>query len=137
MPAPPPGAPLVLIVDDNPDNRDVYATFLAYKGYRTETAADGLEGLLKAGLARPAVIVMDLAMPRLDGWEAMRLLRASPNTRDIPLICLSGFTALQDRQRALAAGADLFLAKPLVPEELLEALRTVLTAGEAARDAGA
>jgi CheY-like chemotaxis protein len=123
---PPPGAPLVLIVDDNEDNREVYGIFLTLNGYRVETAVDGLDGLLKAASLGPAAVLMDLAMPRLDGWEAIRLLKASFTTNGIPIICLTGYSGATDRQRAIDAGCDVFLTRPLVPDQLLKALARVL-----------
>jgi two-component system cell cycle response regulator DivK len=117
---------LVLVVDDNADNRDMCEQYLRFAGCRVETASDGNEGVVKAGALRPDAIVMDLGMPRLDGWEATRRLKADPATRDIPIIVVSAHAYRDDRVRATAAGADTYLVKPLSPQELLRAIRLML-----------
>ena len=79
--------PLVLVVDDTSDTRDMFAEYLDFKGYRAQTASDGREAVRRALRTHPSVIVMDLAMPILDGWEATRILHADPRTKDIPTSC--------------------------------------------------
>jgi CheY-like chemotaxis protein len=122
-------APLVLIADDNGDTRDMYALYLTTVGYNVETAADGREAVVKALTMRPDVIVMDLHMPGVDGWRAMREIRAHPKTATTPIVVLTGhdFKAYL-RASAVAEGAHSFLTKPCLPEELAREVRARLTA---------
>ena len=109
---------LVLIIDDAEDNRRMYRMILEHAGYRVEVANDADSGLACARELRPAVVVMDLAMPGLDGWEATRMLKSDPATSAIGVIALSAFHEPPSRQRARAAGADFFVATPCLPSEL-------------------
>ena len=118
--------PLILLVDDNSDNRDVYGQYLAFVGYRVELAAAGEEGLVKAAALQPDLIVMDMAMPYLDGWEATRRLKAAPATRHIPVVAVTGFTMPGAERKALEAGCAHFFSKPLLPEDLAGRLRILL-----------
>ena len=117
---------LVLLVDDYPDNRDIYVQFLTYSGLRVEEAENGHQALEKAFTLRPDVIVMDLSLPGLDGWEATRRLKGDPRTRDIPVIALTGHALAGHSKGALDAGCDAFITKPCLPERLLEEIRTIL-----------
>jgi len=119
-------APLVLVVDDYSDTRDMYAEFLDYAGMRAETAADGRQAVRCALRTHPAAIVMDLAMPVMDGWEATRILHADPRTRDIPIIVLTGTADPKLKEKAQDCGARMVLSKPCTPSALLEALRTLI-----------
>lgn len=119
-------APLVLVVDDYSDTRDMYAEYLDFAGMRAETAADGRQAVRRALRTHPAVIVMDLAMPILDGWEATRILHADPRTKDIPIIVLTGTADPQLKQKARECGARMVLSKPCTPAELLDVLRTLI-----------
>lgn len=119
-------APLVLVVDDYSDTRDMYAEFLDYAGMRAETASDGRQAVRRALRSHPAAIVMDLAMPILDGWEATRILHADPRTKDIPVIVLTGTADPNLKQKAKDCGARMVLSKPCTPSELLEVLRSVI-----------
>ncbi|PYQ54737.1 MAG: hypothetical protein DMF78_04645 [Acidobacteria bacterium] len=110
--------PVVLLVDDIEDCRDVYGQFLAHAGYRVVEAADGREALAKAISLRPDVIVMDLWMPHLDGWESIRRLKASPATADIPVLVLTGDAYAQARQEAVDAGCQAYLVKPCLPMDV-------------------
>jgi two-component system cell cycle response regulator DivK len=121
-------ATLVLLVDDYPDNRDIYVQFLTYAGLRVEEAENGHQALDKAFALRPDVIVMDLSLPGLDGWEATRRLKQDPRTRDIPVIALTGHALAGHSKVALDAGCDLFITKPCLPERLLDEIRAILTA---------
>ena len=105
----------VLVVDDNEDNRDMYATYIASTGSQVVTAPNGMEGLSLAKITRPDAIVLDLAMPRVDGWEVARTLRADPETRDVCIVVVTGDVTADARQRALKAGADSVLTKPCIP----------------------
>jgi two-component system, cell cycle response regulator DivK len=124
-----PGAStLVLLVDDYPDNRDIYVQFLTYSGLQVEEAENGHQALEKAFTLRPDVIVMDLSLPGLDGWEATRRLKRDPRTREIPVIALTGHALAGYSKGALDAGCDAFITKPCLPERLLEEIRAILAA---------
>ena len=110
---------LVLVVDDFEDSRAMYAEYLQYQGFRVAEASDGEEALARARELRPDVIVMDLSLPVMDGWEATRQLKASLDTRDVVIIALSGFAESTHASRALEAGCDEFLGKPCPPELLV------------------
>jgi CheY-like chemotaxis protein len=116
----------VLMVDDVEDNRDVFAQFFEFKGCRVQMAIDGDEAVAKAIAFQPDVVVMDLGMPRVDGWEATRRLKADPRTRRIPIVVVSAHAFRDAQDRAFAAGADLFLAKPIDPQDLLQEVHEVL-----------
>jgi two-component system cell cycle response regulator DivK len=122
-----PAAPaLVLLVDDDPDNRDIYVQFLTYSGLRVEEADNGHEALDKAFTLRPDVIVMDLSLPGLDGWEATRRLKQDPRTRDIPVIALTGHALAGHCTGAFDAGCDAFITKPCLPDRLLDEIRAII-----------
>jgi CheY-like chemotaxis protein len=116
--------PHVLIVDDDRDARMIYRTYLRHTGCRVRTAPDGAKAIDKAHRDPPDVIVMDLAMPRLDGWTASRWLKGSPATSHIPIIAVSA--APQAGEGARAAGCDGFLAKPCQPDLLWWEIRALL-----------
>ena len=118
--------PLVLIVDDNVDAREMYAIYLEHAGFRAAEAADGETAIAVARRDKPAVILMDATMPRLDGWEAARRLKGDPETKDIPLIMLTAHAFTEHRERAARVGADAFLAKPVLPDQLALEIRKVL-----------
>lgn len=120
--------PLVLIVDDNLDAREMYAIYLEHAGFRAQEAGDGETAIELARRDRPAVILMDATMPRLDGWEAARRLKADAATRNIPLIMLTAHAFAEHRERAANVGADAFLAKPVLPDVLAVEIRKVLSA---------
>jgi CheY-like chemotaxis protein len=113
----------VLIVDDVPDTREMYQAYFKFMGLRVITAEDGAAGIRMARDERPDVIVMDLAMPRMTGWEAIEVLRRDPKFTGIPIIALSGQA---DCDAALQSGADIYVSKPCMPERLLaEILRAL------------
>jgi two-component system cell cycle response regulator DivK len=118
--------PLVLVVDDFDDNRLLYATTIAEAGYPVEEASNGAEALAKIGAIRPAVIIMDLSMPVLDGWEATRRLKRDPRTADIVVIAVTGHTTNYGLHQAREAGADAVLIKPCLPQDLLGVIRTLV-----------
>ena len=124
---------LVLLVDDYPDNRDIYVQFLTYSGLRVEEAENGHQALDKAFELRPDVIVMDLSLPGLDGWEATRRLKQDPRTRDIPVIALTGHALTGSEHTAREAGCDRFLTKPCSPSVLGQEIRRVLPASPPAK----
>lgn len=123
--------PTVLLVEDDEDTRQMYAQWLELYGFRIRTARDGLEALAAAAAAVPDAIVMDLAMPRMDGFEATRRLKNNPATAAVPILVLTAFAAPGECERALKAGADDFLAKPCEPDALLLRLRQYLPSIEA------
>ncbi len=118
--------PLVLLVDDYPDNREAYALYLRYRGYRVEEAEDGHQALDQAFKTRPDLIVMDLSLPGLDGWQATRTLKNDPRTRSIPVIALTGHALEGQSESARAAGCDAFITKPCEPNVLEAAIRKIL-----------
>jgi CheY-like chemotaxis protein len=119
----------VLIVDDFEDNRAMYAEFLRYSGFEVIEASDGAQAIEQATAMTPDVIVMDLSLPVLDGWEATRRLKGDPRTRHIPVVALTGHALEGHSQGAREAGCDWFLAKPCLPETLLNTLNELLSGG--------
>jgi len=124
--APRPKSPLVLVVDDFPDNRDMYMQYLEFSGMRVAEAQNGHEALQQAFALLPNLIVMDLSLPGLDGWEATRRLKADARTRAIPVIALTGHALAGHSQGAIEAGCDAFIPKPCLPERLLEEIKKML-----------
>jgi CheY-like chemotaxis protein len=110
--------PLVLIVDDYAEGREVCAEYFAFRGYRVATAEDGLDALDKAHALRPDVIIMDLSLPRLDGWEASRRLKGDERTRHVPIVALTAHALASAREKAVAAGCDAVMTKPCPPRDL-------------------
>jgi CheY-like chemotaxis protein len=116
----------VLVVDDFADNRQMYAEYLAFVGYRVAEAENGQEAVDKAMEMRPDVIVMDLSLPGMDGWEATRRLKGDARTRHIPVIALTGHALAGHSKGALEAGCDAFVTKPCLPEDLVAHIRRAL-----------
>ena len=106
----------ILIVDDVEDNRDMYAVYLEHAGFHVEVAPDGEAGLQMAQNEPFDVVVMDLSMPRMDGWEATRRLKADERTRHIPILILTGHALKGAESEALAAGGEPYCMKPCLPE---------------------
>jgi len=113
----------VLLVDDVVDSRDMYALYFGHVGVKVTTANDGLAALAAARFERPDVIVLDLAMPGVTGWDVIRELKADPRTRTIPILVLSG---QRERESALRAGADAYREKPCMPDKLFGEMMRVL-----------
>jgi CheY-like chemotaxis protein len=120
------GQPLILVVDDFDDNRELYASTIAEAGYDVEQAKNGHEALEKIGTIRPAVIIMDLSMPVLDGWQATRAIKADPRTADIVVIAVTGHATNFGLQQAKDAGAEAVLTKPCLPADLLATIRALM-----------
>jgi CheY-like chemotaxis protein len=120
------GAPLLLLVDDFQDNREMYAEYFAHFGYRVIEAANGHEALAQAFEHGPDLVIMDLSLPGMDGWEATRRLKADARTRDTPVIALTGHALAGHSKGARDAGCDSFVAKPCLPEVLLAEVRKLL-----------
>src|SRR4051812_43163708 len=118
--------PLVLVVDDFQDNREMYAEYLAYCGFRVIEAKNGKEAIEQAFAQSPNVIIMDLSLPVMDGWEATRRLKADGRTRGIPVIALTGHAPQGHSKGALDAGCDAFGAKPCLPDQLVLEIKRML-----------
>lgn len=116
----------ILIVEDNELNRDVLSRRLAARGYEVLVAVDGPHGLALAKACQPDLILMDLGLPEIDGWECVRRLRAIPATRSVPVVALTAHAMTGDREKALEAGCDEFDTKPIDFERLLIKMRTLL-----------
>ena len=127
-PAPSSGqsAPLILVVDDNLDAREMYAMYLEYEGFRVLEAQNGHEAIEKTRTDQPSLVLMDASMPRLDGWDAVKILKSDPRTSAIPVLMLTGHAYDEHRVRAASVGADGFLPKPVLPDRLAREVRRVL-----------
>ena len=121
----------ILYVEDNEDNIYVVKSRFARAGFTVLVATDGEQGVAMAAAERPDLILMDLRLPVLDGWEATRRIKAQPETRHIPIIALTAHAMSGDREKALAAGCDDFDTKPVEMPRLLEKVRALLPKGEA------
>ena len=110
----------VLLVEDNEDNLVVYRTILEHVGFRVVEARDGEEGVNRAKEHLPDLILMDISIPKIDGWEATKRLKADGNTKEIPIIALTAHALEEDRQKALQAGCDGYLAKPVEPRRVVQ-----------------
>jgi CheY-like chemotaxis protein len=119
----------ILLVEDNELNRDMLSRRLARKGHEVSIAVDGREGLAKARDERPEIILMDISLPELDGWEATRLLRADVSTASIPVIALTAHAMESDRLHSLEAGCDDYDTKPVELQRLLDKIDALLARG--------
>ena len=128
--------PLVLIVDDYDDNREMYAAYLEFSGLRVAQAVNGREALSKTHDLMPDLIVMDLSLPGIDGWQATRAIKHDPKTRDILVLALTGHALEGAAQGAKDAGCDHFLTKPCLPEDLFQEIQRMLRAAPSARPKG-
>jgi CheY-like chemotaxis protein len=118
--------PFILIVDDVEDNREMYAEYLRFAGFEVVTAANGEEGLEQALAKPPDAVVLDLTMPRLDGWALAAALRGDARTQHTRIVVLSGHALTGTEEGALKAGAHSFLTKPCLPEDLAAEVRRLL-----------
>jgi two-component system cell cycle response regulator DivK len=118
--------PTVLLVDDFDDTRQMYGHYLRHFGYEPIEAATGEDALTLALARQPAVILMDLQLPGMDGWEITRRLKKDDRTRHIPVIALTAHALDRDRERTRLAGCDAFLSKPCSPDQLLKAIGRLL-----------
>jgi two-component system, cell cycle response regulator DivK len=118
--------PRVLLVDDYPDARDMYGEYLAYCGYDVIQASNGMEALQRAFEDQPDIILMDLSLPVMDGWEATRRLKADYRTASIPVVALTGHALAGIFEGAQKAGCDAFVTKPCLPEDLVKEIQRVL-----------
>lgn len=116
----------ILYIEDHPAQRDIMAQMLELSGYEVTVASDGLEGVDQARSSGPDLILMDLRMPRMDGFEAIRELRKDPNTADIPIIAISAWASAKHKERAVEAGANEHFTKPVDLPRLLETINRFL-----------
>ena len=120
----------ILLVEDNEPSRDALGRRLERRGFQVAVAVDGEAAVTQAHVATPDLILMDLGLPGIDGWEATRRLKSDPATRHIPIIVLSAHVMLADRNKSLAAGADDFDCKPVVFDQLLHKIERLLPPAE-------
>ncbi len=120
----------ILLVEDNEDNRDMLSRRLIRKGYEVLLASDGGEGVAQAALVRPDLILMDMSLPVLDGWEATRQIKAAAETSRVPVIALTAHAMSGDREKAVAAGCDDYDTKPVDLPRLLGKIEALLAKNE-------
>jgi CheY-like chemotaxis protein len=121
--------PRILLVEDNEINQDMLSRRLQRKGYEVVIASDGGQGITMAREVAPDLILMDMSLPVLDGWEATRRLKATPETSSIPVIALTAHAMSGDREKAIAAGCDEYDTKPIELPRLLAKIETLLEKG--------
>jgi len=126
MTADPKTSPLILVVEDYDDAREMYVEYLTFTGFRVESATNGIEAIEMTERLLPDLVLMDLALPKLDGWEATRRLKSNTATAHIPVIALTGHALAGHAERAREAGCDSFITKPCVPDELVAEIARVL-----------
>jgi CheY-like chemotaxis protein len=117
----------VLVVEDYQDAREMYAAYLSFSGYRVAEATNGVEAIEKAVELQPDIILMDLALPRMDGWEATRRLKLDERTRQIPIVALTGHALAGHAEGARLAGCDSFVTKPCLPDALVAEIQRMLS----------
>lgn len=122
--------PKILLVEDNEMNRDLLSRRLSRLGYEVVVAVDGPESLAKANDEKPDIILMDMSLPILNGWEATRLLKVDHATKHIPVIALTAHAMMSDCDEAMAAGCDDFDTKPIELPRLLQKISALLHAGD-------
>ena len=118
--------PKVLLIEDNEENRDALSRHLRRKGYEVLIAVDGRGGMDQAREGTPDLILMDMSLPVLDGWQATQQLKAAPETRGIPIIALTAHAMAGDREKALGAGCDDYDTKPIEFPRLLAKIEAAL-----------
>jgi two-component system cell cycle response regulator DivK len=119
-------SPLILVVDDYQDAREMYAEYLQFSGFRVAEARNGNEAVAQAFSLRPDLILMDLSLPGMDGWEATRVLKADERTKHIPVVALTGHALAGASEGARKAGCDSFVTKPCLPDDLVVEVRRML-----------
>ena len=121
-----PDAKTILLVEDNPHNRKIFSGMLTHHGFRVREAETGELALQMVKEELPDLILMDLSIPGIDGWECTRRLKADPNTKTVPIIALTAHAMRGDEDRARAAGCDGYLSKPISPKKVVEEVRAFL-----------
>ena len=121
-----PDRPRVLLVDDYPDAREMYTEYLEFSGFDVVQAGNGMEALQRAIDTVPDIILMDLSLPVMDGWEATRRLKADQRTTAIPVVALTGHALAGISEGAKKAGCEAFVTKPCLPEDLVREIRKIL-----------
>jgi len=116
----------ILLVEDNELNRDMLSRRLERRGFKIVLACNGRDGILTARSESPDLILMDLSLPEIDGWQATRLLKSAPDTEDIPILVLTAHALISDRERALRAGCDAFVCKPVDFDALLNKINSLV-----------
>lgn len=119
-------APVILLVEDNLDNRTIYRTILEVSACTVVEAVDGPGAFGRARELRPALILMDISIPLVDGWEATRILKQNPSTAAIPVVALTAHALPEDRRRAEEVGCDAYLARPVEPRRVVEEVKRLL-----------
>ncbi len=117
----------IVMVEDNPDNRTIYSLVLVHSGYEVVEAPDAETGIELVARRQPDLVLMDISLPRMDGYEATRLLKLDPRTSDIPVVALTAHAFEEDRRRALEVGFDGYLVKPLEPRRVLQEVQRFLS----------
>ncbi len=117
---------LVLVVEDYQDAREMYSEYLRFSGFDVVEASNGFEAIEKATEQMPDIILMDLALPRMDGWEATRRLKADERTKGIPIVALTGHALAGHADSAQKAGCDSFVTKPCLPDALVAEIQRML-----------
>lgn len=118
--------PTILVIEDTSDQRNLVAMYLEMNGYQVAVANDGIEGLAQARELKPNLILLDLGMPKMDGYQVMEELRADAKLKDTPIVVISAWAAATHRERAEAAGADEFIVKPFELNDILAKVRKYL-----------
>ena len=126
--------PLVLVVEDYPETQEIYREFLTFSGFRVALASTGQEAVDKARELCPDIILMDLSLPGMDGWEATRILKADPRTRHIRIVALTAHALASYAESARAAGCDGVVTKPCLPPDLAAEVRRQLAAASPGAD---
>lgn len=124
--------PRILLVEDNEMNRDMLSRRLVRKGFTVDMAVDGKAGVAQARAGGYDLILMDMSLPEIDGWEATRQLRAAPETRTVPIIALTAHAMAGDREKAIEAGCNDYDTKPIELDRLLGKMAALLPAGPSA-----
>lgn len=128
---------LILLVDDFEDGLDLYEEYLTYRGYRVILARNGEEAVAETRAHSPDLIMMDIRMPLMTGTDAVRILRADPSLKRVPIVALTAHALEDERVKALAAGFDELIAKPCLPDQLVLAIERILAAARQSRAAQA
>ena len=121
--------PKILIVEDNEMNRDMLSRRLARQGFEVAMAVDGKQGVEMASSEKPDLILMDMSLPVMNGWEATEKVKSNPATKNIPVIALTAHAMSEDREKCIAAGCNDFDTKPVDLPRLLEKIKALLPAG--------